>query len=156
MNGKIICREMTGQDLAEVAVIEAMIFNDPWTREGFEGALATPGNLYITACLEERTVGYCGLYRSFEEGEIVNVAVHPDFRRRGIGEEMMRFLIRKGKEQGITRFILEVREGNESAIALYRKLGFSCLGLRKDFYEKPRENAWIMSLEYREKEKTDA
>ena len=147
-------RYMEERDLPQVASIEKIIFSQPWSEEGFGAALSMPDNLYVTAVEDggkspdagETVIGYCGLYASFEEGEIVNVAVHPDYRRHKAAQKMLRFLIREGMQKGLKRFILEVRAGNLAAIRLYETLGFESLGIRKRFYEAPVEDALIMEL----------
>ena len=84
---------------------------------------------------------------SFEEGEITNVAVATAKQNLGIGRTMMEELLRQARERGITHLFLEVRVSNEKAIRLYRSLGFENCGIRKDFYEMPREDGMIMVLE---------
>lgn len=96
---------------------------------------------------EPVVVGYCGVWLSFEEGEIMNVAVREEFRRRGCAGRLLRELISQAKERGVSRFILEVREGNDPAIRLYESLGFQRAGVRKNFYSDPRENALILLKE---------
>lgn len=137
-------REMSVEDLEQVAELEAEIFSTPWSREGFLSALSNPGNLYLTAWVQEELAGYCGLLRILDEGDITNVAVAPGQRRRGIAWGMLRELISRGEERGMKDFTLEVREGNKPARNLYRKLGFKEEGVRKNFYEKPAENGIIM------------
>jgi ribosomal-protein-alanine N-acetyltransferase len=92
-------------------------------------------------------VGYCGMYTTPGEGEIVNVAVHPAFRRRGIARRLLKRLLEEGRDAQVERFILEVRRSNENAVALYEGLGFQTLGIRPGFYEHPREDALIMCRE---------
>ena len=89
-------------------------------------------------------IGYCGLLRSFDEADVMNVAVAPDFRNRGVGRRMLQELMRRGTGRGIRRYTLEVRQSNDAAIHLYEKLGFASVGIRKNFYEKPTEAAVIM------------
>lgn len=147
-------RYMEERDIPQVALIEKIIFSQPWSEEGFGRALSMPDNLYVTAVEDggksggagETVIGYCGLYASFDEGEIVNVAVHPDYRRHKAAQKMLRFLIREGMQKGLKRFVLEVRAGNLAAIRLYETLGFVRLGIRKRFYEAPVEDALIMEL----------
>ena len=80
----------------------------------------------------------------FDEAHITNIAVHPDFRRQGIGEQMMRFAFKKARELGATKMTLEVRLSNHGAQALYRKLGFQDRGIRKGYYSDTNEDAIIM------------
>ncbi len=140
----MIIEEMQPEDTPEVAAIEKMIFSQPWSAQGFLTSLQSQDTLYLTVRADERIVGYCGLLQSFEEADITNVAVHPDYRGRGIAFRMLRQLMDMGTKRGIERFTLEVRAGNEAALRLYQKLGFESAGIRKNFYEKPKEDAVIM------------
>ena len=88
--------------------------------------------------------GYCVCYQSFEEGEITNVAVKKELRGQGIAGKLLEKLCSYGKKRGLERYILEVRAGNEPAIHLYERSGFTRVGIRKGFYEQPVEDAVIM------------
>lgn len=140
----MLIREMRTKDLAEVAEIEKQIFTQPWSQNSFLSSLQSQDTLYLTAFWGEKIVGYCGLLRSFEEADITNVAVHPEFRGRGIAYAMLSRLMEQGKIRGIERFTLEVRVSNEAALGLYCKLGFESVGIRKNFYDRPKEDAVIM------------
>lgn len=137
-------REMRTEDLGQVAEIERQIFSMPWSEEGFAESLKQDYTLYLAAVWDGRVIGYCGMSQSFEEAEITNVAVEEKGRGQGIAERMLRELLRRGKEKGISRYVLEVRFGNAAARRLYEKLGFEDLGIRKGFYERPMEDAVIM------------
>lgn len=143
----IIVREMLPCDLDQVAEIERDTFSEPWSIEGLRASLASKDTLYVTALEGDRVAGYCGLLRSFEEADITNVAVRESFRGRGIGRRMLTFLMEMGRSQGIERFTLEVRAGNQAAIHLYETLGFFVAGVRRNFYRKPTEDALIMWTE---------
>lgn len=138
---------MQKKDAAEVAAIEKQIFSMPWSENGFLTSLQSEDTLYLVARRQNRIVGYCGLLQSFEEADITNVAVAPKERGRGIAFAMLTSLMTLGKERGIERFTLEVRSGNAAAIHLYEKLGFASVGVRKNFYDKPKEDAVIMWTE---------
>lgn len=137
-------RKMQVPDLPQVTAIENKTFSQPWSEQGFWQALSMPGNYYVVAEQEGKIVGYCGYYGTLDEGEITNVAVDEEFRCRGIGYEMVGQLLKDAKAQGIGRMVLEVRLSNVSAIHVYEKLGFIRLGVRKNFYEMPTEDALIM------------
>ncbi len=139
-------RRMLPADIPEVAFIERQVFSDPWSEADFCAELAMEYAYYVTALLEEPSeiAGYCGLLQSFDEAEIVNVAVREEFRGRGIGCRMLKHLMKKGRERGVKRFTLEVRRSNQAALHLYEKLGFVSAGIRPDFYEKPTEDAVIL------------
>lgn len=137
-------RLMKNQDLAQVAEIEKQIFSMPWSEKAFSDSLNSENTIYVVAEEDGKVKAYCGMYLSFEEGNITNVAVAPEYRRKNIAQRMLDYIMEEAKKKGITDIFLEVRETNTGAIALYEKNGFKEAGIRKDFYEKPVENALIM------------
>lgn len=139
-------RNMQEGDIPAVAAIERTVFSRPWTEQSFAEALQQDV-LFIVVLKENAIVGYCGMYCSFEEGEITNVAVMPKEQGCGLGRKMMEYLLEQARERGIRRIILEVRISNENAIHLYESLGFHNCGIRKGFYEMPREDGMVMILE---------
>lgn len=143
---EIVIAKMQDKDIPEVANIEARVFSMPWSEQGFADALKQD-TIFVTAKQEEQVVGYCGMYCSFEEGEITNVAVLPEAQNLGIGKKIISGLLRAAQEKNISRIVLEVRVSNLPAIRLYEGFGFQKAGIRKGFYEKPREDAAIMILE---------
>lgn len=145
-NHEIIIDNMQESDIPEVSQIEAMVFSMPWSAQGFLDALKQD-TIFITARLDSQIVGYCGMYCSFEEGEITNVAVLPNAQKQGIGKKIISGLLKAASEKEISRIVLEVRVSNIPAIKLYEGFGFQSVGIRKGFYEKPKEDAAIMILE---------
>jgi ribosomal-protein-alanine N-acetyltransferase len=139
-------RAMTASDLDRVLLIERLSFGLPWTRRLFEEALFSliAANFVIT--VNERVVGYMCLYTVEDEAHILNVAIHPDRRKKGYGAALMGRVVDILKKQGITQFYLEVREGNLDAIRLYRKFGFVAVGKRKKYYTDTNEDALVMHL----------
>ncbi|MBC5668983.1 MAG: ribosomal protein S18-alanine N-acetyltransferase [Eubacterium sp.] len=135
---------MTVDDIAQVAEIERQIFSIPWSEKAFRDSMESDNTIYIVAKENDNVAGYAGMYLSFEEGNITNVAVNPLSRRKGIGEKIVRDILNRAYEKGVRDVFLEVRETNSVAIALYEKIGFKEEGIRKNFYDKPRENALIM------------
>ena len=140
----ILISEMMPEDIPEVAALERQTFSVPWSENGFLTSLQSPDTLYLTVRQEGRLAGYCGLLQSFDEADIMNVAVAPEFRNRGVGRRMLSALMDRGRKRGILRYTLEVRQSNAAALHLYEKLGFVSVGIRKNFYEKPTESAVIM------------
>lgn len=135
---------MTVDEIAQVAEIERQIFSIPWSEKAFRDSMESDNTIYIVAKENDNVAGYAGMYLSFEEGNITNVAVNPLSRRKGIGEKIVRDILNRAYEKGVRDVFLEVRETNSVAIALYEKIGFKEEGIRKNFYDKPRENALIM------------
>ena len=135
---------MTVDDIAQVAEIERQIFSIPWSEKAFRDSMESDNTIYIVAKENDNVAGYAGMYLSFEEGNITNVAVNPLSRRKGIGEKIVRDILNRAYEKGVRDVFLEVRETNSVAIALYEKIGFKEEGIRKNFYDKPRENALII------------
>ena len=136
-------RLMSEGDLFEVAEIERLCFFEPWSQKSLE-LLLRDGNFGVVATQDGRVVGYAGVISAKPEGEITNVATHPDFRRMGIGEGILEYLKALALTKEIDSLYLEVRRSNESARALYEKAGFVVVGERKGFYKNPKEDAILM------------
>lgn len=140
----MIIRRMTEADCKKAAELEREIFSQPWSEQGFLDALARKENIFLVAEEAGELYGYLGMYQSLDEGEITNVAVKPDKRNAGIGFLLMQAAMEAAKQQQISQIILEVRVSNASAIHLYKKCGFINCGVRKGFYDFPKEDAYIM------------
>ncbi len=141
----LIVRLAEERDIKPMAEMDILCFSAPWSEESFrkeinENRLA----FYIVAEISGRMVGYAGLWSIVDEGHITNVAVHPDYRRKGIGEALITVLLNHTLEIGILSHTLEVRASNDPAISLYLKFGFEPAGLRKNYYEDNGEDAIIM------------
>ncbi len=141
---ELCIRPMEDRDLYEVAAIEKEAITPPWSQQAFRESLELEHTILLTALREDRVAGYCVCYRSFEEGEITNVAVKKELRGQGIAGKLLEELFLYGRKCGMERFFLEVRAGNEPALHLYEKTGFARAGVRKNFYEQPVEDAVIM------------
>ncbi|MCI8862664.1 MAG: ribosomal protein S18-alanine N-acetyltransferase [Lachnospiraceae bacterium] len=141
---KLNIRRMEEGDLDQVCAIEEETFSMPWSRKSFRDTISYYHTLFLVAELDGEIAGYCGCYQSLEEAEITNIAVRRQLRGHGIGRRLLMELMRLGKEQGAFAYTLEVRVSNQAAIHLYESLGFVSFGIRKNFYEKPREDAMIM------------
>ena len=135
---------MNEDDIKQVAEIEKGIFSLPWSENAFLDSLKNENTVYMVADNGDEIAAYCGAYISFEEADISNVAVKKEFRRNNIAENMLNKLFDECRRKGVSDITLEVRETNVPAISLYEKLGFKEAGIRKNFYEKPVENALIM------------
>lgn len=140
---------LRAEDVAEAADIEQQLFSKPWTKQNFLESLQQPDTIYLAAWENESGVlaGYCGCYQALDEGNITNVAVRPSMQRQGIARNLMLRMLQSGKQRGIQNFVLEVRISNHSAYSLYQSLGFQNVGVRKNFYTAPTEDAYIMVLQ---------
>lgn len=139
-------RALEKKDLVQVTTLEQQIFSDPWSFSSFEDTLKREENIYIAAEYNGNIIGYCGLWGVAPEGCICNVAVAKEYRGQQVGEALLQELLERGRKAGLTAFTLEVRKSNRPAISLYQKLGFKSAGIRKNFYEHPKEDAIIMWL----------
>lgn len=137
-------RKMQESDLLQVAAIEKTVFSVPWSLESFRESMELEHTIYLVAEENDNIMGYCGMYRVFNEGEIVNVAVAEAYRRKKVALHLLEQLFVESSVLKVDNFFLEVRESNKPAIQLYKQLGFIEAGIRKNFYEKPRENAIFM------------
>jgi len=137
---------MTIDDIPKIAEMERTYFSQPWSEHTLSEAFADEKYLIFVCKEEEKVLGYCGLLCMGPEADIVFVCTEASARRRGIGESLMNACITEGKSCGVTDVFLEVRESNAPARAMYRKIGFEETGIRKNYYELPKENAVIMHL----------
>lgn len=138
--------------LPQLLEIEKECFSVPWTEAMLRAQMAPETHIFLTAETDGTVLGYIGLMFVLDEGYISNVATAPQFRRQGVAEALIRALVRRAEEKRLAFLTLEVRESNAPAIALYEKCGFRTVGRRKNYYEKPTEDAILMT---RLLEKTD-
>ena len=140
---------MTAGHVTQVATLEAVCFRDPWSERSVASELDNPLSLWLVALDGERVAGYIGSQTVLGESDMMNVAVHPDYRRRGIAEELILALVEAVKAEMDSHCLtLEVRASNDPAIALYRKLDFEQIGLRRNYYRNPKEDALILRKTY--------
>ena len=139
---------MTADHVAQVAALEAICFADPWSEKSVASELTNPLSLWLVAMDGDRVAGYVGSQSVMGESDMMNVAVHPDYRRQGIAEGLCLALVEALKEKGNHCLTLEVRASNDPAKALYEKLGFLQVGLRKNYYRNPKEDACILRKEW--------
>ena len=140
---------MDAKDLPEVLAIERASFPNPWHEITFRGELLNEGVSFPIVAVnwvQKSVIGYIIYWKIKDEIQINNIAVHPDFRHQGVGEAMMRALLEKAREEGVVFISLEVRSSNKAARKLYAKLGFNFLGIRKDYYINPPEDALVLGL----------
>lgn len=141
----ITIREMQFDDLEQVMEIERQNFSVPWTENGFFSFLMRNDTLFLVAEENEKILGYMGIMMVLDEGEITNVSVAEDARRRGVGRLLVQTMLDKMRAAGLTMIHLEVRKSNIPAIRLYEEFSFVQDGERKNYYEEPTEDAVLMS-----------
>ena len=138
---------MEREHISGVAEIEKICFSEPWSEETVLDAFKA-GTKFFVATSGNLVVGYVGISCIIDEGYITNIAVLPEYRNKGIGTALLNRLFSLARDLELSFISLEVRESNSKAISIYDKLGFKNEGLRKNFYNNPRENALIMTKRF--------
>ena len=139
---------MESVHLAQIAALEAACFSDPWPESILAHELQNPLSLWLCAMDGDTVAGYIGSQTVLGESDMMNLAVRPDYRRRGIGRALVLALCGALKKQMLASALtLEVRDSNAPAAALYASLGFEQIGLRKNYYQHPKEDAHILRKE---------
>ena len=140
-------RRATIEDAKEIFAIEMECFSVPWSLDSIEIELLNEDKkLYYVIENADGVVGYAGAWLVYDEGQITNIAIRPSARRQGFGAKLTSALIEECFKRGMNEIFLEVRISNLSALSLYRQLGFTVKGMRKNYYSEPKEDAYIMSL----------
>ena len=129
--------------LTDVAELERICFAEPWSENALE-LLLTDAALGYVCEIDGRAVAYVGMMLAYDEGQITNVAVHPDARRQGIGRALMETVSQEARVRGLVQIALEVRRSNRAAILLYERDGYVIAGTRPRFYRNPTEDAFVM------------
>jgi ribosomal-protein-alanine N-acetyltransferase len=139
-----VLRRLQMSDLDAIETIERRSYPTPWSRSMFAGELAKPASICVGAFVDDALVGYLVISRYVDAWHVMNVAVDPEFRRRGIGALLLERLF-EVTDDGMRRgYTLEVRVSNEEAIRLYERAGFRPRGVRRGYYTDNREDALIM------------
>lgn len=144
--------QMEKQHLDAVAELEKACFSTPWTYENLAESLENDTAHFFVALDDEKVIGYIGVNVISDSCFIDNIAVYPEYRRQGVGKALLKIAALTADVMGADFISLEVRESNYAAIALYRSMGFEVVGLRKNFYRMPQENALIMTKIFGKKE----
>ena len=144
----MIITNMTSGHVCQIAQLEKLCFSEPWSEKSVASELDNKLSLWLVALERDRVAGYVGSQTVMGETDMMNIAVHPDFRRLGIAEALIYALIAELKAVGSHCLTLEVRSSNTPAIGLYEKLGFARIGLRKNYYRNPKEDALILRKEW--------
>ena len=135
---------MTDAHVAQVAELEKLCFSDPWSENSVASELKNPLSLWLVALDDATVAGYIGSQSVQGEADMMNVAVHPDYRRKGIARQLVTELVAALAKKGVHSLALEVRASNAPAIALYEQLGFQQVGRRPNYYRNPKEDALIL------------
>ena len=144
----ITIRKMTEADVASVAQLEKICFSAPWSENSVRSELTNPLSLWLVAECDGTFAGYIGSQSVMGESDMMNVAVDPRFRRKGVAEMLIRQLVEALAAEGNRSLTLEVRASNDPAISLYEKLGFTMAGRRPNYYRNPKEDALILRKEW--------
>lgn len=139
---------MTKDHVAQIASLEKQCFGDPWSEDSIASELDNPLSLWLVAEQDGAVCGYVGSQTVLDETDMMNIAVRPDCRRQGIAAVLIVELVARLKERGSHILRLEVRQSNAPAIALYNSMGFTQLGIRRNYYRNPKENALILGKEW--------
>lgn len=133
--------------IKDIAKLEELCFSEPWSEEGILEAYRS-GTKFFVAETENKLLGYIGVKAVIDEGYITNVAVSPQYRRKGVAAALLDKIFEYAEEKRLSFLSLEVRPSNTAAVSLYQKTGFKEEGRRKDFYRLPREDALIMTKRF--------
>ncbi len=139
--------ELGLESLTELRVLEQACFAYSWSEDQFRLGLERRAFYILGYVLDGLLVGYLAYSRVLDEMEVLNLGVHPDFRKKGIGRDLMQVLIKQSKETDVKKGLLDVKRSNFPAIALYESLGFRQVGVRKNYYPDTKEDALLYDLE---------
>ena len=139
---------MQARHVPQIAALERLCFSDPWNEAAVGGELENPLSLWLVAEQNGAVLGYVGSQMVPPEADMMNIAVAPEARRQGIAEALVHALEAALREKGTESLTLEVRVSNLPARTLYEKLGFEPVGLRKNYYFHPKEDACILRKDW--------
>jgi ribosomal-protein-alanine N-acetyltransferase len=145
---ELILEPIREKDLQQVMAIETACFSSPWSRSSFLFELQSKDSCCILARLGNKVVGYGIGWFVLDELHIINIAVRSDWRRRGIGNKLLKFILSKAEAKGCRRATLELRASNEAARMLYEQHGFRPVAMRKAYYRRPLEDAVLMMMDF--------
>lgn len=141
-------RKMGPEHVEQIAKLEKLCFSDPWSENSIASELCNPLSLWLVAEAAGTVVGYVGSQTVMDETDMMNIAVHSDCRRQGIAAALVNALVASLQDMGSHSLTLEVRASNAPARALYDMLGFQQVGLRRNYYHNPKEDALILRKEW--------
>jgi ribosomal-protein-alanine N-acetyltransferase len=140
----MIIRNALEEDLPQILTIDRESLTPTWSREAFLNEIQSDDSRFILAIMGYATVGFCIMRRTGDEAEILRTAVDKSHRRHGVANRLVMSMLRYSASNEIQSIYLEVRKSSEAAIALYEKQGFKPMGIRKDYYTQPVEDAVTM------------
>ena len=140
--------KMTQCHVPQIAELEKLCFHDPWSENSITSELDNKLSCWLVALDKDQVVGYVGSQTVLGETDMMNIAIHPDYRKQGIASALINALIETLKERGSHSLMLEVRSSNEPAKSLYFKMGFESVGIRRNYYRNPKEDALILRKEW--------
>ena len=140
-------KTMTEVHVPHIAELENLCFSDPWSERSIASELNNRLSMWFVAVEGDVVVGYVGSQTVLDSADMMNIAVHPDHRNKGIGERLVSALCDYLINRDVKTLLLEVRVSNTPAINLYKKLGFQEIGRRRNYYHNPKEDAWILRKE---------
>ena len=141
--------KMTQSDISDILKLEQECFSVPWSEQSFLYALADDNALFLVAKMGDEVIGYIGSQEVVGEVYIDNICTSPKYRKMGVASALLSEIISYSKHCDMSLVTLEVRASNIPAISLYEKFGFKKVGLRKNYYTKPIEDALIMTLDFK-------
>lgn len=141
---KLMIRPMTADDIAAVAALDERCFSVPWSAASLASELENELADWLVAERDGIVTGYVGAQTVLDEADLMNLAVDPTARRQGVARALLKSLMARLYDRGARSLTLDARVGNVPALALYAALGFEIVGRRKNYYEKPREDAYIL------------
>ena len=139
-------RKMTSEDLPRVVEIDKLSMSNPWSERMYVTELKNEGARCWVAELDRKVVSFLVLWMILDEAHIATIAVAPELRRQGIGQELLSFALENALKEGALTSLLEVRAGNTAALDLYRRFGYEEVGLRRGYYKDNGEDAVLMTL----------
>ena len=140
--------QMNDAHIGQIEELERCCFFDPWSRAMLEPELSNPLSLWLVAVCDGQVVGYVGSQSVLDGADMMNIAVHPQYRKQGIAQRLIMELISLLQDRGVKSLALEVRASNKPAICLYHKLSFVQVGCRPGYYRNPKEDAFILRKEW--------
>lgn len=149
LQGRIQIRQIVPDDVQALLLIERLCFSTPWSETSFLSEIRSQRTLALLAELEGQIVGYVFIQLVADECHLHDLAVHPQWQRRGIAKRLMQAALQEIEGSDKRFFFLEVRASNHAAIALYASLGFRVYATRKAYYDNPSEDASMMRLDFR-------